>query len=393
LPGEPRRALVIAPEPPYPMTGGGALRTASLIHWLSRERAVDLVLFRQIGSPDAGAALPAGLLRRVATVDLPCHGRSAPARAARNLLRIVRGAAPLADRFSGFEAALERAIGGERYEIGVVEHSWCAGYWPQVAAACRRTALDLHNIESDLHARFAESEGRVQAFAHRTFARAALSHERRWLPCFHHVLAASDTDAARVRAIAPGARVSVYPNAIRSRPLPPRAGEHVIVFSGNLEYHPNAQAVRFFRREVWPLLRARWPELVWRLVGRGQEAVARYTAGDPRIQVTGPVEDGVPEIARAAVAVVPLLAGSGTRLKILEAWSAGTPVVSTTIGAEGLRTRHGEHLLIADGAGALAEAVSRLLACPDLGRKLAAAGRILLEKEFTWEAAWRTLPF
>ena len=317
MPGEPRRALVIAPEPPYPMTGGGALRTASLIHWLSREQEVDLVLFRQVGSPDAARrrAWPAAA-RNHGGFTLSRPERAA--RAARNLLRVARGTAPLADRFSGFEAALQRAIGGERYEIGVVEHSWCAGYWPQVAAACRRTALDLHNIESELHARFAESEGHMQAFAHRAFARAALSHERRWLPCFHHVLAASDTDAARVRAIAPGAHVSVYPNAIRSRPLPSRAGEHAIVFSGNLEYHPNAQAVRFFRLEVWPLLRARWPELVWRLVGRGQEAVARYTAGDPRIQVTGPVEDGVPEIARAAAAVVPLLTGSGTRLKILK---------------------------------------------------------------------------
>ena len=104
--------------------------------------------------------------------------------------------------------------------------------------------------------------------------------------------------------------------------------------------------------------------------------------------MTGEVEDAVLELARAEVAMVPLLAGSGTRLKILEAWSAGTPVVSTSIGAEGLPVRDGEHLLLADGADAFAQAVSRLLACNDLRERFAASGRLLLEKEFTWEKAW-----
>ena len=88
-----------------------------------------------------------------------------------------------------------------------------------------------------------------------------------------------------------------------------------------------------------------------------------------------------------------MLAGSGTRLKILEAWAAGLPVVSTTIGAEGLPVQHGETALLADGAAAFAEAVSRLLACTDLRWKLGSAGRLLLEKEFTWETAWKKLDF
>jgi glycosyltransferase involved in cell wall biosynthesis len=105
------------------------------------------------------------------------------------------------------------------------------------------------------------------------------------------------------------------------------------------------------------------------------------------------VEDAIRELARAKVAVVPLLAGSGTRLKILEAWAAGLPVVSTTLGAEGLGARDDESLLLADGGPAFAEAVSRLLACPDLRQKLGMAGRLLLEQEFTWETAWKKLDF
>jgi glycosyltransferase involved in cell wall biosynthesis len=217
--------------------------------------------------------------------------------------------------------------------------------------------------------------------------------ERTWLPRFSEVLTASQIDAERARAIAPGARVTVYPNALPLTPLPARANEDAIVFSGNMEYHPNISAVRFFRREVWPLLRERWPGLVWRLIGKNPEAVKRFTSGDARIQVEGQVDDAIRELARAKVAVVPVLAGSGTRLKILEAWAAGVPVVSTTLGAEGLGARDGESLLLADGGPAFAEAVSRLLACIELRQSLGAAGRLLLEKEFTWETAWEKLDF
>src|SRR5205085_1784877 len=95
----------------------------------------------------------------------------------------------------------------------------------------------------------------------------------------------------------------------------------------------------FFRREVWPRLRARWPGLVWRLVGKNPDAVRRFTAGDSRIQVVGPVSDAVRELARARAAVVPLLTGSGTRLKILEAWAAGLPVMPTPSAATSRGTR------------------------------------------------------
>jgi glycosyltransferase involved in cell wall biosynthesis len=105
------------------------------------------------------------------------------------------------------------------------------------------------------------------------------------------------------------------------------------------------------------------------------------------------VEDAVAELARAQVAVVPLLAGSGTRFKILEAWAAAVPVVSTSLGAEGLPVLDGEHLLLADTAPAFADAVSRLLTCRDLRSVIGNSGRLLLEKEFTWVSAWSSLGF
>jgi glycosyltransferase involved in cell wall biosynthesis len=228
---------------------------------------------------------------------------------------------------------------------------------------------------------------------HGVFGRAALKLERAWLPRYSSVLATSKNDADLVRWIAPKTHVTVYPNALPLVPQPARGNDEAIVFSGNMEYHPNVDAVRTFRAQVWPILRARHPSLMWRLAGKNPQAVAAFTAGDPRIDVVGPVPDAVIELARSRIAVVPLRTGSGTRLKILEAWAAGLPVVSTTIGAEGLPARHGENLLLADGPDDFADAVTRLLTCPELCQSLGAAGRLLLEKEFTWESAWKTLDF
>src|SRR5262249_57435937 len=118
----------------------------------------------------------------------------------------------------------------------------------------------------------------------------------------------------------------------------------------------------------------------WRIIGRNPEAVRRIVAGDPRIHLIGPVEDAVAALAAAKVCIVPLLSGSGTRFKILEAWTASRPVVSTTIGAEGLGARDGEHLLVADDANAFITAVVRLWNDADLRKRLGRAGRARYEE-------------
>jgi polysaccharide biosynthesis protein PslH len=386
-------ALMLSPEAPFPLNGGGALRTASLLHYLARHYDVDLIVFRQPGAPDPRQSVPHGLIRHLTVIDLPPNGRTLTSRAFRNASRVIRRVAPLVDRFAGFGGEVARALEGRTYDLGVIEHSWAAPYLDQLAPRCHRTVLDLHNVESVLHDRCAQIDPAPLAFAHRVFRDASRELERAHFPRFSLVLATSQHDADLVRSIASNAAVAVYPNALPSIPLPPQADDEALVFSGNMEYHPNVAAVRFFRDEVWPLLRERWPKLVWRLVGRNPQAVRRFTAGDPRIEVVGPVPDAVAELARSRVAVVPLLSGSGTRLKILEAWAAGLPVVSTTIGAEGLPVRDPETVILADGAVKFAEAVTRLLTCTDLRHNLGKAGRLLLEKEFTWETAWQKLDF
>ena len=161
------------------------------------------------------------------------------------------------------------------------------------------------------------------------------------------------------------------------------------MFSGNLEYHPNMEAVRWFHREIWPLVQEKCPGIEWRLIGRNPEAVEKVVGGDPRITLVGPVDDAVRAIACAQVCVVPLLSGSGTRFKILEAWAAGRAVVSTRLGAEGLGARNGEHLLVAEDASSFSQAVARVLKDAELRQKLGAAGRALYLEKFTWPVAWK----
>ncbi len=384
-------ALLVAPEIPYPTTGGGALRTASVLEYLSRRYDTDALVFRQPGEPDPALMFPEGLTRKVFVVDLPLHARNGAARAWRNLSRLARRVPPLVDRFSGFAGPMRELLEGRRYSLAVVEHFWCAPYADVLRERAERVVLNLHNLESELHARCAASEPWPVSYAHARFAQASLGLERELLAQFSLVLAPSAEGAARVGEIAPAARVAVYPNALPEIPAPDVVEEDAIIFTGNLEYHPNIAAVRYFRRDVWPRLRELWTGLEWRIAGRNPHAIRRWTRGDPRIVVTGPVDDAVKYIARAKVAIVPLLAGSGTRLKILEGWAAARPVVSTTIGAEGLPARDSEHLLLADGPGPFADAVSRLLADPALRAQLGAAGRALYEKGFTWGRAWKSL--
>ncbi len=386
-------ALLLAPESPYPLAGGGALRTASLLHYLRRKYEVDLIVFREPGAPDPILQLPSGLIRRIDVVDLPAHRNHFLARALRNAVRMGRAAPPLLDRFAGFGRQIEAILRERHYDLGIIEHFWCAPYHEQVAPACSRTVLDLHNIESELHYRCAAVEGYAAAFGHHIFRQACLDLERDWLPRFSLVLTPSIEDADRARRIAPDTHVSVFPNSIPAVPLPPHGNEEVVVYSGNLRYHPNQTAARYFRNAIWPALRERWPKLVWRLIGKHPEAVHHLIAGDSRIELQGPVDDAIREIARGRIAVVPVLAGSGTRLKILEAWAAGLPVVSTSIGAEGLPVRDGQHLLLADNPADFIAAVSRLLACSTLAGQIGNAGRLLQEKEFTWETVWQSLNF
>jgi glycosyltransferase involved in cell wall biosynthesis len=375
------------------MIGGGAIRTASLLEYLAQRFSVHAIFFREPAAPHPAAAIPPGRASKIDIVDLPFHSKRPLARALRNAARLVRNRPPLYDRFSGFERAIAQLISAQRYDAAFIDHFWAASYVELLRSCAQRVVLDLHNIDSAWHQSMADSEHGLSAFAYRRFARSSLQFERQWLPQFDDILTTSSSDAALVRAIVPSASVSVYPNALPYVTPPPRAERLEIVFSGNLEYPPNIRAVQVFNDKIWPALQSRWPELRWKILSQNPGPIRGLVASDPRIELTGFVDDAVAVLAQSQVAIVPLLAGSGTRIKILEAWAARTPIVSTTLGAEGLECRDREHLLLADDPEKFITAVSELLALPDDRARIGAAGRRLYEERYTWQAAWEALDF
>ncbi len=386
-------ALLLAPEPPYPMNGGGAIRPASLLHFLAQRFRVHLVTFA-VGQRAPAIACPPETVERLDWIQLRHHGRNLAARAARNTGRLARGVLPLTDRFCNAAARqqVERAVSGRRYALAVLEHFWCAPYLELLRPLADAIAMDMVDVESTLHRRCARTDPWPASWGHRAFAALSGRAERRCLPRFDVVLATSDADRRALLAKAPGASVVIYPNAVPSSPA--GAGideEHCIAFSGNLEYHPNVSAVRFFGQEVWPRLREQDARLRWRLIGRNEHAVRSLVASDPRIELTGAVEDPLRELARAKVVVAPVLAGSGTRVKILEAWAASRAVVSTRVGAEGLPASNGENLLLADSPREMAEAVLSLLEDMELRRRIGRAGRRTVEQQLCWPVVWRKL--
>ena len=384
------RALLVSPEAPYPVWGGGALRTASVLHYLAERYELDVLLFREPEAGDPALALPEGLAARTGVIELPHHARTLPARLRRNAVRLARKLPPLWDRFAGFEEQVARFVAEREYDLAVLEHFWSAPYEAVVRPRARRVVMNLHNIESSLHRRFGDAEGGWVQWAHGRFAEAYERLEREWLPRFDLSLAPSEEDACRLG----GMNVVVYPNAVPLRPAPrgrEDKGGAVVAFSGNMEYHPNVQAVKWFAAEIWPAVKAARPDAEWVLIGKNEHAVRKFVAGLEGVRCTGMVEDAVEELSRAAVAVVPLLSGSGTRLKILEAWAAGTPVISTRLGAEGLGAVEELPLILAESAGEFSTAIVRLLEDFEFRMNLGLAGRNCYEKSFTWEVAWKVL--
>lgn len=160
---------------------------------------------------------------------------------------------------------------------------------------------------------------------------------------------------------------------------------------GSMDYHANIHAVVDFARDVWPVIHPRQPDLVFTIVGRNPSTEVRELSAHPGIEVTDTVDDVRPYYREAVASIVPLKVGGGSRLKILESMAAGIPVVSTTLGAEGLEVRHGTEIVIADTNEQLASAISDLLASDELQKRLSQAGRALVSQRYEWKIAGESL--
>ncbi len=255
-----------------------------------------------------------------------------------------------------------------------------------------RAVLFQHNVEAMIWKRHVEHAGSPWRRAYfRRQARLMREYERQVCRSVKNIIAVSEADAGTMRELYGVTRVAAVPTGVDVGFFTP-AGEAQpstdLVFVGSMDWMPNIDGVVWFVKEVLPLIRKKLPGCSLAVVGRtpGRE-VTELAERDPGIRITGTVADVRPWLWESKVSIVPLRIGGGTRLKIYEAMAAKTPVVSTTIGAEGLDISRGENILIADSPDALAEACVRLIMDAEERRRMAEAGWQHVAAKHSWEAA------
>ena len=253
-------------------------------------------------------------------------------------------------------------------------------------------ALFEHNVETVLWRRYSESARNPvrRAFFHGQ-ARRMLEFERAACRRAVQVIAVSEVDAAQLRELCGISHVLAIPTGVDAdlfaRPATPRTGETFdLLFAGSMDWLPNIDGVLWFAHEVLPLIRHRLPRCSLTIAGRRPPASVRALAADSAIRVTGTVDDMRPYFWSAKVAIVPIRIGSGTRLKIYEAMAAGTAVVSTTIGAEGLEVSSPDNIRFGDTPESFASACLELLGDRAMRARQANAALRLVRERFSWEA-------
>jgi len=372
------RSVVVAKFVPTPPNSGDKRRTLGLVRALRELGPVTLCAF---AGPDEDVA--ALVAEGVDVRAVPLRRRPADL-----LGGLARSRSLTAARF--WDAALARTVAaavGEGADVLLVEHVQLLPYARGLAAGAR--VLDMHNVESSLAARTAAAASGVRRLVFAAEARALRAMERRVREV--DVLAVvSEGDRDTLAGLVAHPRVVVVPNAWDApAPLPPAEGP-VASFVALLSWTPNVQAAVWFCREVWPRVVAEVPDARLQLVGRNPAEEVRALAG-PSVEVTGTVPDLDPWYARTRVALAPLLAGGGSRLKILEALAAGRPTVATSIGVEGLEDLVGRGVVVADDPAAMAREVARLLTDPATSDRLGRLGAEAVAADHSWSAAVRPL--
>ena len=360
LPGAGHAVSVVAPVTAEQDAAAGALPAAGIaLHGVrrpsSRERETLRALARRPGLVPAGVRLPL-----------------------------------LAWQVAVFWAALRpvarRLLATGAFDVVSVEHDYAAP-WLADLPGHPPALLTLQNVSWDQERRRAALVHDLRRRFREWDAERHVRLARVTWPAYDALVAVSERDRDLAAPFVPAA-VTVVPNgadltALTPAPDPP-PDPPTLIFTATMNYGPNADGIAWFAAEVWPRVRAGAPAAELLVVGREPPPAVRALAVRPGVTVTGEVPDVRPYFARAHLAIAPLRTGGGTRLKVVEALAAGRPVVSTTLGAEGLELGD-EVVLRADDAEAFAAGVLALLADPEGRARRAAAGRAAVEARYGWE--------
>ena len=376
----------------WPPTTGGRLRSLHMLDELSRRHRVGLITTHPPGDD------PSDLVRRLPSCEridsipylLPKQGT---VRFARDVAGSWASRYP-ADlwrwRVPAVRARIRERM-AEGVDLCVADFLVAMPNLPAVGGV--PVVLFEHNVEHMIWKRLYEVEKRP-------WRRALLAVEWRKMRRYEAeacaraglTVAVSEADRALLMACAPGADIRAVPTGVDTSYFHPNGAAEVpatLVFTGSMDWYPNEDAIMYFVDAILPEIRREVPGVSLAVVGRDPTDRLRAAGAAAGVRVTGTVADVRPYIAEAAVYVVPLRVGGGTRLKIFEALAMGKAVVSTRVGAEGLPIVSDRHFLQADTPGAFAQAVVSLL--KDTGRRqaLGVMGRRLVEERYSWSQVTR----
>ncbi len=387
----------------HPTTRGGQIRTLETLRRLHEWHEVHYVAFDDPEQPE-------GLARaeEYCAKAYPVAHRVVDKRSAGFALQLAAGLVsrlPVAVaryRSAAMRDKITEVLGRVKFDSIVCDFLFPAPNVPRLEDCI----LFQHNVEATIWKRHVEHNSGAKKLYFQLQAARMLRYEGEVCRTVRKVIAVSETDAETMRRDYGVERVSSMPTGVDldyfARPAAleqdaPDQGETQqpsptadLVFLGSMDWMPNIDGAGWFVREVLPLIRAQRPQCTLAIVGRrpGPE-IMRLAEGDPLIKVTGTVPDVRPWLWGAAVSIVPLRIGGGTRLKIYEAMAARAPVVSTTVGAEGLDVRHPETIYIADSPRDFASCILRLLDNSAERARLADAAWRLVDSKYSWEVVAR----
>jgi glycosyltransferase involved in cell wall biosynthesis len=351
-----------------PVDTGGKIRTYNILKELARQHEVRLLSY--YGGPRDAAYDDA--LRTEFPLAEPvanCWPVSLPGLGVK-YARWLPTSMPFAVGKFTARAVRDRIVAGcaaGRFDVALCDFLAPTANFPDSLPV--PTVLFQHNVESALWVRQAEHErSALKRPIYRLEAHRMAAYEAAAVRRFDHVIAVSEHDRMLMSQWVHSVRISVTPTGVdlarfRTGAPDPGAAVPLVVFVGSMDWEPNEDGMLWFHQEVWPQVVAAVPSARLRIVGRSPPPAIAQLAGGT-VEVTGTVPSVIEHLHAAAVVIVPLRIGGGTRLKIYEAMAARRPVVATTVGAEGLDYRAGEDILIADAPGEFANAVIGLLRDP-----------------------------
>lgn len=376
------RVLVVTETVPYPLDSGGRIKTYHTLEILRRAHDVRLHAFIRDEGQRAHRA-PLEALGVPTTLHLV--SRSMPREAWFAARSLVGAPYSVGRHFdAGVLQSLEATVAEWRPDLVYCDHLSMAEYARRLPVPF---AYDAHNVEYAILERFAGTR-------RDPLSRGAAAVEWRRVRRYEAdvcrrsrlVFVVSDVDAAVLSGLAgPGVPFCTVPIAVDATGVTPvqrLTAAPDLMFLGGLHWPPNADALATFVRTAWPRVRAAVPAATLTSVGRDDSPLTAECRATPGVTVTGWVPDIDPFVQRSRVLVVPMRAGSGMRVKILEAMARGVPVVSTTVGCEGIEVESGRHLLVADTPEAFADAVIQVLQDDRLAASLAGAARALVLERY-----------